>query len=197
MWPAYLWSIQDDSSVYLTFDDGPIPEVTPWVLQELQKFDAKATFFCIGNNVRKHPEILQQVIKQGHQLGNHTDSHLNGKDTRFETYLQDILKAQAELDRFGTNRSKLFRPPYGRIKKRQGRALIAQGYKIVMWDLLSGDFDPSQSPEYCWKQVKRHLSPGSIVVMHDSVKARERLEYVLPRTLEFIQKKGWSCKAID
>lgn len=197
LWPGYLWSVPDNDGIYLTFDDGPIPEITPWVMDELDKIGGKATFFCIGNNIRKHPEIFKQLLDRGHRIGNHTYSHLNGRESSLEGYLENTARAQAEIEIHHSGGHLLFRPPYGLIKKQQGRHLIGLGYQIVMWDLLSGDFDHKQSPEYCWNQVKKHLTPGSIVVMHDSQKAKEKLEYILPRTLDYIEKKGWKCRSIN
>ena len=196
MWPAYLWSIRDKDGIYLTFDDGPIPEVTPWVMDQLDRTQAKATFFCIGKNIQRNPDIFQELIERGHSVGNHTFSHLNGRRTQLEHYLQDTVTAQAEIDQHHQVDKLLFRPPYGRIRKKQAMRLKALGYQIVMWDLLSGDFDPKQDVEFCWDQVKKNLAPGSIVVMHDSHKDRKKLEYILPRTLEHIANKGWKCRAI-
>ena len=196
MWPSYLWSVRDKDGIYLTFDDGPIPEVTPWVLDQLDQTQAKATFFCIGKNIRRNPEIFQELIDRGHSIGNHTFSHLNGSRTQLERYLEDTVSAPTEIEQHHQVDQLLFRPPYGRIRKKQAMRLKTLGYQIVMWDLLSGDFDPKQDVEFCWNQVRKNLAPGSIVVMHDSHKARKKLEYILPRTLELIANKGWKCRAI-
>lgn len=181
---------RDQKIIYLTFDDGPIPIVTPFVLKTLKKFNAKATFFCIGDNIIKHPEILEQLKADGHAIGNHTFNHLNGWKTPDNIYLDNINSCQ-EL-----TQSSLFRPPYGRIKKSQIKTLINDSRKsqistIIMWDVLSGDFDITLSPQQCLANVLQHTENGSIVVFHDSLKAQERLEYALPRALEKWQEEGY------
>jgi len=183
-----LWNKRADGKrVYLTFDDGPIPIVTPFVLNILKEYQAKATFFCIGDNVRKHPDVFEQVKAAGHSIGNHTFNHLKGWKTENQIYLDNYLKADQLIP------SNLFRPPYGRIKRSQIRLLRAHrpDLQIVMWDVLSGDFDLKLSPEACLENVLRHVWPGSIVVFHDSLKAFDRLEYVLPRAMEEWSSKGW------
>jgi peptidoglycan/xylan/chitin deacetylase (PgdA/CDA1 family) len=173
--------------VYLTFDDGPIPIVTPFVLETLKIFDAKATFFCIGENISKNPEIYERIKTDGHAIGNHTYNHLRGWSTDDDIYLEDIIKCQ-EL-----TKTSLFRPPYGRIKKSQIKLLKSKypEQKIIMWDVLSGDFDLKLSPEKCLKNVIKHTSNGSIVVFHDSLKAQKRLEHTLPLALELWTKEGY------
>ena len=171
--------------IYLTFDDGPIPVVTPWVLNILKKFNIKATFFCIGENVSKHPEIYQRILADGHSVGNHTYNHLKGWETTDEEYLNNIEKCAEVVH------SQLFRPPYGRAKTSQYSILNTQ-YSIIMWDVLSGDFDSDLSPEACLKNVLKYTRKGSIIVFHDSLKAFERLEYALPLSLEWLQKKGYN-----
>ncbi len=183
-----LWNKRADGKrIYLTFDDGPIPIVTPFVLNILKEHQAKATFFCIGDNVRKHPELFEQVKAAGHSIGNHTFNHLKGWKTENQIYLDNYLKADELIP------SNLFRPPYGRIKRSQIRLLRAHRpeLQIVMWDVLSGDFDLKLSPEACLENVLRHVWPGSIVVFHDSLKAFDRLEYVLPRAIAEWSSKGW------
>jgi peptidoglycan/xylan/chitin deacetylase (PgdA/CDA1 family) len=174
-------------SIYVTFDDGPIPFVTPYVLNILKQYNAKATFFCIGDNVRKHPDVFEQVKNAGHSIGNHTFNHLKGWKTDNKTYVENFLKAD-ELLHAG-----LFRPPYGRIKKSQAKLIrkAKPGAKIIMWDVLSGDFDTELKPETCLQHVLRYTRNGSIIVFHDSLKAYDRLEYVLPRAMEEWSKRGY------
>lgn len=184
LYPSLGWNkSRQEKTIYITFDDGPIPELTPWVLEQLAKFNAKATFFCIGDNVRKYPSLLEQVQAAGHRIGNHTNNHLNGWYTPAEKYLQNIKKS-AELIP-----SNLFRPPYGRITHTQINKLTS--YQIVMWDVLSGDFDQSISPTTCLHNVLSNTENGSIVVFHDSLKAEKNLRYVLPVALSFWKEKGY------
>lgn len=201
MFSNYVWGIpNNENSVYLTFDDGPTPEITQWTLLQLKKYNAKATFFCIGNNVEKHPEIFNSVIQQGHAIGNHTFNHLNGWKTETETYIKNakqceirISNQQSEINNL---KSKLFRPPYGKIKSKQAKKLMELGYKIIMWDVLSADFDPLITPENCLNNVISNVQSGSIIVFHDSVKSFKNLEYVLPKTLEFLKQNGYKCEPI-
>lgn len=176
-----------EHQVYLTFDDGPHPRITPYVLDCLKQYQAKATFFCIGNNVRKYPAIYHQVIEAGHRVGNHTEHHLNGWKATDEKYLQDIAAAAGVID------SNLFRPPYGRIRKSQLKRLadLTPAMKTIMWDVLSGDFDLKLNSDQCIRNVIRHTSPGSIIVFHDSEKAFPRLEKTLPAVLENLSKRGF------
>jgi peptidoglycan/xylan/chitin deacetylase (PgdA/CDA1 family) len=194
LYPHLIWdSKPNDRSIFLTFDDGPIPIVTPFVLNILKKHDAKATFFCIGDNTDKHPNIFEQVKLGGHAIGNHTYNHLRGWATDNDTYLQNFKKADALLN---TN---LFRPPYGRIKWKQITLLknARPGLKIVMWDVLSGDFDEKLSPEDCLRNVLKHTQPGSIIVFHDSEKAFKRLEYVLPRAMDVWREEGYTFSPLN
>lgn len=192
--PSFLeWegpSMDSSPCIYLTFDDGPHPVATPFALDLLESYQAKATFFCIGKNVVEHPDIYEQILEKGHKAGNHTHRHLNGWKTRTETYLEDVEHAARYID------SGLFRPPYGRIRKKQALGLKEKGYRIVMWSLISGDFDSSISPERCLENVVFHLRPFDILVMHDSQKAWDRMSYALPRILEHCKKSGWSLKAL-
>lgn len=188
--PGYTWRIPtSDRTLFLTFDDGPIPEVTPWVLNTLRAFEAKATFFCVGDNVRKHPAVFQQVVGDGHAVGNHTFNHLNGWKTDTAAYLQNVAKCQKMVH------SNWFRPPYGRLKPAQKKALL-RDYQIVMWDVLSGDFSPNITPEKCLDNVLAHAKKGSIVLMHDSLKAERNLRYTLPRVLEHFKEKGFQFEAL-
>ena len=176
----------------MTFDDGPIPVVTPFVLNILKQYNATATFFCIGDNVIKHPDIFRQVINEGHAIGNHTFNHLKGWKTEDDTYLQNYLKADLLVN---TN---LFRPPYGRIKRSQIKLLAdaKPGLKIIMWSVLSGDFDINLKPEKCLENVLESVENGDIVVFHDSLKAFDRLQYVLPRAMEIWSRKGFEFKGL-
>ncbi len=187
-----IWSFETDQKIlYLTFDDGPIPEVTPWVLKQLSKYNAKATFFCIGDNIKKHPKIYNQLIEENHKIGNHTFSHLNGWKTSCNNYLKDIKKAG------GLIKSRLFRPPYGKISPKQANALRKEGFSIIMWDVLSADFDNSISNEKCFNNVINNTNDGSIIVFHDSIKAQSRLKYVFPKVLEYYTKQGYVFEAIN
>lgn len=176
-------------SVYLTFDDGPVPGPTEFVLDQLEKFQAKATFFCIGNNVIRHPGIFDRILKSGHTVGNHTFNHLNGWQYNTQDYTKDVAAAA------GVIKSSLFRPPYGRIKKQQADELKSQ-FEIVMWDVLSYDFDALVSPQKCYQNVIGNVQPGSIVVFHDSLKAFTNLKYALPEALRYLNDQGYSFKAL-
>jgi len=186
-----------EKTVYLTFDDGPTPEITEWTLNKLKQFNAKATFFCIGKNVKNHPEVFQQIIDEGHSIGNHTNNHLNGWKTKKEDYLNNVSIAEKTIQQFTSSTTKrLFRPPYGKIKRKQSLELLKRGYKIIMWDVLSADFDQSISKEKCLKNVLDNIDNGSIIIFHDSVKAEINMKYALPKALEVLSKKGYEFKAI-
>ncbi len=194
----YVWSIPNNQKkVFLTFDDGPTPEITEWVLTELKKHDAKATFFCIGDNIRKYPTIFQQIISENHSIGNHTFSHLKGWKTSTEDYIKNAKLYETQQYKLSTENCKLFRPPYGKIKLSQSKKLRKMGYKIIMWDVISFDFDQTISREKCLENVLKNVESGSIIVFHDSKKAWKNLEYVLPKTLEFLKEKGFTCEKID
>lgn len=184
-----IWKVHRTGkpAIYLTFDDGPHPTITPFVLDQLAAYKAKATFFCIGKNVEAHPEIYERILKEGHAVGNHTQNHKNGWKTPTDEYIQNIVAAAEHI------KSPLFRPPYGRIKKAQVKFLTQASppWKIVMWDVLSKDFDRSVTPEQCLKNVLFHSEPGSIVVFHDSEKAWDRMSYALPRVLQYCKEKKW------
>jgi len=184
------WDLHGENrEVYLTFDDGPTPVVTPWVLEQLDKAGAKATFFCLGRNVDKHPELYTQILSEGHSVGNHSYSHLKGFRSSIKRYMDDINLASGMID------SKLFRPPYGRIFPGQVKAVLEQ-YDIIMWDVLSIDYNSGLGGERVLRNVTRNVKPGSIIVFHDSDKAADNLYYALPRTLEFLKEEGYNMKQI-
>ena len=196
LYPRYIWDIETDAKVlYLTFDDGPHQDITSFVLKQLKQYHALATFFCVGKNVSKHPEIYKQIQAEGHSVGNHTFNHLNGWKTENETYLKDILLASALIE------SHLFRPCYGRITSFQARNLksVMKGKnpKVIMWDVLSGDFDTTCTPQQCLSNVILSSVRGSIIVFHDSEKAYPKLSYALPIVLKYYSEKGYSFKALD
>lgn len=194
LFSGYVWDIPNsEKKIYLTFDDGPTPEVTDWVLQLLKKYSAAATFFCIGKNILENPELFKKVITEGHKIGNHTNNHLNGWKTSSPNYIENFdtcASIIASLNQYDV-KTKLFRPPYGKIKRSQAKAVKAKGYEIIMWDVLSADFDQSISKEKCLHNVISNMKPGSIIVFHDSVKAYANLQYVLPKTLEFIEQNQY------
>jgi peptidoglycan/xylan/chitin deacetylase (PgdA/CDA1 family) len=198
IYPDCIWNFsKTEPVIYLTFDDGPHPLTTPFILETLRQFNARATFFCIGKNVAAHPALYKQILNEGHSVGNHTNNHLNGWKTPDQEYIQNIKDARKYID------SNLFRPPYGRITKFQIRLLTAAEnskqptvFRIIMWDVLSGDFDESVSPEKCSQNVIRNAGEGSIVVFHDSEKAYIRLQKGLPDTLKYFTGKGFRFEAI-
>ncbi len=188
---SFHWKINSESkNIYLTFDDGPTPEITEWVLNELASYKAKATFFCIGRNVERHPEIYAKILKAGHAVGNHTYSHLNGWKTDKYEYTNDVELASEFI------KPKLFRPPYGKIGHAQIRAIKKMGYRMYMWDVLSEDYNQEISPEQCLDNVLKYTSKGSIVVFHDSVKASPNLYYALPQVLNFFKEKGYNFQKL-
>lgn len=187
------WSmpvVAAEPSVYLTFDDGPHPQATPFVLDQLSRHEAKATFFCIGKNVVEYPEIYARILEEGHAVGNHTHNHLKGWVTKTRTYIENTVQAAQFIQ------GKLFRPPYGRIKRMQAMQLHQMGYRIIMWSLLSADFDTALDPARCLENVVFNLKPGDIVVFHDSQKAWDRMSYALPRVLEHCRKNKWALKTL-
>jgi peptidoglycan-N-acetylglucosamine deacetylase len=193
LFPNMIWKIRtDEKKIFLSFDDGPHPLHTVFVLDELKKYNAKATFFCIGSNVRLYPEVYKRIIDDGHSIGNHTYNHLNGKKSKDEEYINDVLAAAKYID------SSLFRPPYGRIKKFQAKVLreMVKPYKIIMWTVLSGDFDVKIAKEKCLENVLFNTTNGSIVVFHDSEKAAEKMRYALPSVLKSFYEKGFSFEKI-
>jgi peptidoglycan-N-acetylglucosamine deacetylase len=188
--PTFTWRIPTEEKViYLTFDDGPIPEVTPWVLDMLRQYNAKATFFCVGDNVKKNPSVFQQILAENHAVGTHTFNHLNGWDSENLTFFHNVRHCAKLV------KSSLFRPPYGRLTPKQTQ-FLTRHYKIVMWDVLSGDFDQNITKEDCLNNVLVSTRRGSIIVFHDSLKASERMMYTLPLVLEHFSKKGYRFEAV-
>lgn len=194
VFPAYVWNMpRTERTVYLTFDDGPHPVITPWVLDALKEHGAKATFFCIGDNVAKHPETFQRLIDEGHSVGNHTQRHLNGWKTASGGYLNDVAAAAQCIS------SALFRPPYGRLTKTQASGLNAAmrtNATVVMWDVLSADFDLTINPDRCTQNVLRHTEAGSVVVFHDSEKAFRNLEPTLPKVLKRLCEEDYRLEKL-
>jgi len=186
-----VWSVPgDDPVLYLTFDDGPIPGLTDWILTELEKYDARATFFCVGENVEKFPDIYSKILNAGHRTGNHTYHHLNGFHCGIKRYIQDTHKAGRLIH------SRLFRPPYGRIRPLAARLLSAR-YRIILWDILSMDYEQDLEPPMVLENVISKAGPGSIIGFHDNWKARENLQYVLPKVLSHYSKAGYRFLALD
>ncbi|GEQ85213.1 polysaccharide deacetylase [Patiriisocius marinistellae] len=190
----------NEKTIYLTFDDGPIPIITPWVLETLYKFNAKATFFCIGDNVNKHPSIFAEILNNGHSVGNHTQHHLNGWKTNFKNYIKDVELFENTFTRTiklnennyqKTTICNLYRPPYGKMTSRQAKKIREKGYKIIMWNVLSMDYDANISEEKCLENVLKNISNGSIIVFHDSLKAEKNLRYALPKVLSFIVENNY------
>ncbi len=197
-----------DPTLFLTFDDGPVPEVTPQTLDILKKFKAKATFFCIGENVKKYPEIFRRILEDGHAVGNHTFHHLNGWKTKTKEYIEDVAGCNGtikqEVEKFKIQNSKfkisnsksLFRPPYGKIKPSQ-IARLKKDYSIVMWDVLTRDYNQKISGEKCFRNAVDHTKSGSILVFHDSIKAKDRMLFALPKVLEHFSAQHFSFRAIE
>ena len=185
LFPETVWRIpMKERSVFLTFDDGPIPEITPWVLDLLDQYGIKATFFCVGDNVRKHPETFAEVVKRGHSVGNHTMHHLQGTLTRTHNYIADIQAADALIH------TPLFRPPHGLIRWKQAAA-IKDNMRIIMYDLVTRDYSRKRTPEQVLDNVKRYVRNGSIIVFHDSLKAERNMKYALPRAIEWLISQGY------
>ena len=196
--PKYVWSISTKSKeIYLTFDDGPTPKITEFVLNELKKYNAKATFFCIGNNIVKHPEIFRKIINEEHKIGNHTQNHLNGWTTKTDDYIKNIEQAQKAIQKtIPSCKTNLFRPPYGKIKRKQAKRLLNKGYKIIMWSVLSGDFDCYNSSEMCFKNVVRNTKKGNIIVFHDNEKAKGNMQKTLTKVLAYYSNKGYKFRTL-
>lgn len=202
-----IWSIPNtENAIYLTFDDGPTPEITPWVLDVLKQENIKATFFCIGKNIKNHPDIYKRILAEGHTIGNHTFNHKNGWKTNFKDYLEEVLKCEQEIESHSESilnyeikkqKSKIFRPPYGKITSKQSQYLRGQGYKIVMWDILTADFDTTITKDKCLKNATEKVTSGSVIVFHDSVKASPNLVYALPKAIAYYKEKGYKFDIIS
>lgn len=187
LYPGVTWERNPkEKTLYLTFDDGPDPEITPWVLQELNRFNAKATFFCIGQNVERNTQTYSDIIDSGHTTGNHTYSHLNGWKTNNQIYLQDVKLFSAAGSRM------LFRPPYGKIRFSQLDATKQLGYEVIMWSVLACDWDPRLNRELAFASLCKYSKPGSILVFHDSQKAASNLKVLLPKVLEYFSQQGYT-----
>jgi peptidoglycan/xylan/chitin deacetylase (PgdA/CDA1 family) len=186
-----IWRVPTkEHEVFLTFDDGPVPEVTPLVLSILKRYNVKATFFCVGENVQKHPEVFGLIVKDGHAIGNHTFHHVKAWKTDYNSYLSEVEQCNQLVN------SSLFRPPHGQINRKIARQL-GKAYRIIMWSALTGDYDKKLSRDRCLKNAIKNTRPGSIVVFHDSLKARERMEYALPLYIEYCLKEGYSFNVLS
>lgn len=193
LFPNYVWDFyaKNEKKIYLTFDDGPIPEITEFVLEQLKLFKAKATFFCIGDNIRKHPEIFKKIIQDDHSIGNHTMHHVKARQTSFLNYIDDTLLCEREISKYISLKNKLFRPPYGQLSKSKLSELKRLGYEIILWDVLAKDWMHNITPEECTKTVIKNTRNGSIIIFHDSVKASENLITTLPKILQYFTEKGF------
>ncbi len=191
IFPDLTWDIPAQSkSIYLTFDDGPVNHITDWVLEVLKDYDIKATFFCIGKNVAENPHLYEKILTNKHRVGNHTYNHIKGWYSLNSTYYQDVESCRELVD------SNLFRPPYGKIMFPQSKAILAKGYEIIMWDVLSGDFDAKVSPQQCLANVIKHTESGSIVVFHDSLKAANNMKFAMPLYVEYFLNEGYEFKVL-
>lgn len=192
VWNKPIWSIVPNShkTIYLTFDDGPHPEITPKILDILDEFDAKATFFCVGNNVRRNPTTFELIKERGHTVGNHTYDHIKGFSTENSLYLENVKKADKLIG------SKLFRPPFGRITPRQIRMMLENNFKVVLWSFITYDYDCKMSVERIMKIIKKHSKDGAVVVFHDSKKAEKNVLQTLPLALQYWKKEGYVVKSI-
>lgn len=199
LFPNYTWKqpIDQQKKLFLTFDDGPIPVVTEFVLDQLHQYNAKATFFCIGDNIQKHPLIFQKVIDAGHSIGNHTTNHLKAWKTKFNQYIDNVSLCEKSIQRhYNSNTQKLFRPPYGQISKSKLKKLKKMGYNIILWDVLAKDWRKDLAPQICANNVIQNAENGSIIVFHDSIKAFKNLKESLPQVLEHFTKQGYCFEKI-
>lgn len=191
LYPKALWRMNpDEKAVYLTFDDGPIPVITPWVVELLGQYDIKATFFMVGDNVRKYPHEYMQVIENGHRVGNHTFNHLKGLFTSTAEYVENVEKAD------GLIHSNLFRPPHGMLRRKQYNEL-SRHYQFVMWDLVTRDYSKRMNGEDVLANVKRLVRNGSIITFHDSIRSENNLKYALPRSIEWLLEQGYEFKVFE
>ncbi len=194
-----VWDIKlkNEKKLYLTFDDGPIPEITEFVLDTLKEYNAKATFFCIGDNIDKHLNIFHRINNEGHSIGNHTQNHINCWKVSTNTYLENIHSTQNTIEKNLLNSQKLFRPPHGKLSIQASKKLRNSGYKIIMWDILSMDWDSSIDKEVVLKNITEHAVNGSIIVFHDSQKAAQNMQYALPKVLAYFKNKGYIFSRIE
>jgi peptidoglycan-N-acetylglucosamine deacetylase len=199
-----IWRMDStQKKIYLTFDDGPVPDVTTGVLDVLKQYNIQATFFCVGENVVKHPEVYQRILNENHAVGNHTYNHLKGWNTPTKNYMENVDRCQQVL-KIGTRagQTHLFRPPYGKVKKSQILQLSSKNhpdstpYSIIMWDVLSGDYDKKTSPSACLNNVIKHVRNGSIIVFHDNIKAQKNVTYALPRFIEYAKAEGFEFEKL-
>lgn len=192
LYPSAIWRMdKDERAVYLTFDDGPIPRVTPWVLDVLDRYGIKATFFMVGDNIRKHPDEFRMVVERGHRIGNHTFNHIRGLSYDINSYLENTEKACRMM--METN---LFRPPHGYMSPKQ-YAELKKRYKIIMWDLVTRDYNRKFNGEQILQKVKKYARNGSIITFHDSIKSEENLKYALPKAIEWLKEQGYEFRVFD
>lgn len=200
MYPKRIWdyknTCEQEKTIYITFDDGPIPKVTPWVLKILDQFKAKASFFCIGNNLKKHSDLASLIVQKDHSLGNHTQNHVNGWKTNLDEYVNEFKLAEAEFQKLEL-KTGLFRPPYGRITSKQAECILEQQHQIIMWDVLTKDYAQHLEPEPLLVKSIEATESGSIIVFHDSEKAFQNLSYILPKYLEHFSELGFNFKALN
>lgn len=192
LFPKGIWRLpnKQQKTIYLTFDDGPIPEITPWVLEVLDRYNIKATFFCVGDNVKKYPHIYKMILEKGHQVGNHTFNHVQGLKKRTKKYVENVLLASEYID------SPLFRPPHGHMRLRQFFTL-RQSYKIVLWDVVTRDYSWRMTPDKVFNNIKKYARNGSVIVFHDSIKSQERLKLALPKSIEWLLEQGYIFETIS
>jgi peptidoglycan/xylan/chitin deacetylase (PgdA/CDA1 family) len=198
LFPFFVWRKQNnEKKIYLTFDDGPIPEITPWILEQLENYQVKATFFVVGDNVNKHSDIFLKIIENGHSIGNHTFNHFNGWRYETKKYIENVIECENTINSKSNTFLKIFRPPYGKLSLFQFIKLKKMGYQIILWDVLSGDYNQKISPKQCLENVIKNVKSGSIIVFHDNIKAINNLQYVLPRTLAYLKENGYQCCKIE
>lgn len=191
LFPSFTWKVPTQEKVlYITFDDGPTTSLTPWILETLKSYNAQATFFCVGKEVQKNPSLVSHIVEAGHTIGNHTFSHPNGWNGDYIKYFHDVRHCARLVN------SELFRPPYGRLLPKQVQ-FLERHYKIVMWDVLSGDFDENVTKEQCYKNVINNAKAGSIIVFHDNEKAKENMQYALPKALEYFAAQGYEFRNLS
>ncbi|MBD8490416.1 polysaccharide deacetylase family protein [Echinicola sp. CAU 1574] len=196
LFPRYVWNkSREEAKVYLTFDDGPVPEITPYILDQLSERGMKATFFMVGDNVKKYPEIAQRVVEEGHQIGNHTFNHLQGNRVNTATYINNVSFCNDIIQEVTGKVTGLFRPPYGRLKRSQLTVLSDQ-YQIIMWDVLSGDYDPRQPPKQCLSKTIKYTQNGSIILFHDQLKTVSIIKKVLPSYLDYLQDQKYQTEVL-